>query len=63
METQALFTETCRILMQELQLIPKKQLYSTFIFPKALAKAIPVGEELFFIQLQLITKSGSKNTK
>jgi ATP-dependent DNA helicase RecG len=63
METQALFTETLPdYLMQELQLIPKKAALFNIHFPKsaeALAKAQfrLKFEELFFIQLQLITKN------
>jgi hypothetical protein len=41
---------------------PKKPLYSTFIFHKS-RESGPIWlkfEELFFIQLQLLTKSGSK---
>jgi ATP-dependent DNA helicase RecG len=33
-ETQTLFTETLPDYLMELQLISKKLLYSTFIFPK-----------------------------
>ncbi|MEZ7497961.1 ATP-dependent DNA helicase RecG [Flavobacterium sp. Arc3] len=63
METQALFTETLpEYLLQELQLIPKKAALFNIHFPKsaeALAKAQfrLKFEELFFIQLQLITKN------
>ncbi|SEB05111.1 ATP-dependent DNA helicase RecG [Flavobacterium gillisiae] len=63
METQALFTETLpEYLMQELHLISKKAALFNIHFPKsaeALAKAQfrLKFEELFFIQLQLITKN------
>jgi ATP-dependent DNA helicase RecG len=63
METQALFTETLpEYLIQDLQLIPKKAALFNIHFPKsaeALAKAQfrLKFEELFFIQLQLITKN------
>jgi ATP-dependent DNA helicase RecG len=63
LETQTLFTETLPdYLIAELQLIPKKTALFNIHFPKsaeALAKAKfrLVFEELFFIQLQLITKN------
>ncbi|HEY4617267.1 MAG TPA: ATP-dependent DNA helicase RecG [Flavobacterium sp.] len=63
LETQNLFTETLPdYLIAELQLIPKKAALFNIHFPKsaeALAKAKfrLVFEELFFIQLQLITKN------
>lgn len=63
LETQALFTETLpSYLMDELKLIPKKAALFNIHFPKsadALAKAQfrLKFEELFFIQLQLITKN------
>jgi ATP-dependent DNA helicase RecG len=63
LETHALFSETLPdYLMQELQLIPKKDALFNIHFPKsaeALAKAQfrLKFEELFFIQLQLITKN------
>ncbi|CAM3087470.1 ATP-dependent DNA helicase RecG [Flavobacterium frigoris] len=63
LETQALFTETLpEYLIQELQLISKKAALFNIHFPKsaeALAKAQfrLKFEELFFIQLQLITKN------
>jgi ATP-dependent DNA helicase RecG len=63
METQALFSETLPAnLMQELQLIPKNVALFNVHFPKnqeLLAKAQfrLKFEELFFIQLQLITKN------
>jgi len=62
-ETQALFSETLPAnLMQELQLIPKNAALFNVHFPKnqeLLAKAQfrLKFEELFFIQLQLITKN------
>ena len=62
-ETQALFSETLPAnLMQELQLIPKNAALFNVHFPKSqelLAKAQfrLKFEELFFIQLQLITKN------
>ncbi|MFT4670508.1 MAG: ATP-dependent DNA helicase RecG [Ulvibacter sp.] len=62
-ETQTLFTETLPdYLMQELQLIPKKTALFNIHFPKS-AEALAMAqfrlkfEELFFIQLQLITKN------
>ena len=63
LETQALFTETLpSYLIDELKLIPKKAALFNIHFPKsadALAKAQfrLKFEELFFIQLQLITKN------
>ncbi|MFQ3173774.1 MAG: ATP-dependent DNA helicase RecG [Flavobacterium sp.] len=63
LETQTLFTETLPdYLIDELKLIPKKAALFNIHFPKsaeALAKAKfrLVFEELFFIQLQLITKN------
>ena len=63
LETQALFTETLpSYLIAELKLIPKKTALFNIHFPKsadALAKAQfrLKFEELFFIQLQLITKN------
>jgi ATP-dependent DNA helicase RecG len=63
LETQTLFTETLPdYLIEELKLIPKKAALFNIHFPKsaeALAKAKfrLVFEELFFIQLQLITKN------
>jgi ATP-dependent DNA helicase RecG len=63
LETQTLFTETLPdYLIAELKLIPKKAALFNIHFPKsaeALAKAKfrLVFEELFFIQLQLITKN------
>ncbi|NGY38784.1 ATP-dependent DNA helicase RecG [Flavobacterium sp. XN-5] len=63
LETQTLFTETLPdYLLQDLQLIPKKAALFNIHFPKsaeALAKAQfrLKFEELFFIQLQLITKN------
>ncbi len=63
LETQSLFTETLPdYLIDELKLIPKKTALFNIHFPKsaeALAKAKfrLVFEELFFIQLQLITKN------
>ncbi|WP_449404001.1 DUF559 domain-containing protein [Flavobacterium amnicola] len=62
-ETQALFTETLpTYLIQELQLIPKNAALFNIHFPKSqelLSKAQfrLKFEELFFIQLQLITKN------
>ena len=62
-ETQALFSETLPdYLTAELQLIPKKAALFNIHFPRstdALAKAQfrLIFEELFFIQLQLITKN------
>ena len=62
-ETQALFTETLPdYLMNELKLVSKKEALFNIHFPKsgeALAKAQfrLKFEELFFIQLQLITKN------
>ena len=62
-ETQALFSETLpHYLIDELKLIPKKAALFNIHFPKsadALAKAQfrLKFEELFFIQLQLITKN------
>lgn len=62
-ETQALFTETFPpYLIEELKLIPKRAAIFNIHFPKsadALAKAQfrLKFEELFFIQLQLITKN------
>lgn len=62
-ETQALFTETFpSYLIEELKLIPKRAALFNIHFPKsadALAKAQfrLKFEELFFIQLQLITKN------
>ncbi|MFV5698900.1 ATP-dependent DNA helicase RecG [Flavobacterium sp. ZT3R17] len=63
METQALFTETLPdYLINELKLIPKKAALFNIHFPKsadvlAKAKFRLIFEELFFIQLQLITKN------
>jgi ATP-dependent DNA helicase RecG len=63
LETQALFTETFPpYLIEELKLIPKRAALFNIHFPKstdALAKAQfrLKFEELFFIQLQLITKN------
>ena len=63
LETQALFTETLPdYLISELKLIPKRAALFNIHFPKssdALAKAQfrLKFEELFFIQLQLITKN------
>jgi ATP-dependent DNA helicase RecG len=63
LETQTLFTETLPdYLVNELKLIPKKAALFNIHFPKsadALAKAQYrlKFEELFFIQLQLITKN------
>lgn len=63
LETQALFTETLPdYLINELKLIPKRAALFNIHFPKssdALAKAQfrLKFEELFFIQLQLITKN------
>lgn len=63
LETQALFTETLPdYLIDELKLIPKKAALFNIHFPKsgeALAKAQfrLKFEELFFIQLQLISKN------
>ncbi len=63
LETHALFTETLPLyLLQELQLISKKEALFNIHFPKSqelLAKAQfrLKFEELFFIQLQLITKN------
>lgn len=62
-ETQALFTETLPAhLTQELQLIPKNAALFNIHFPKsqevlARAQFRLKFEELFFIQLQLITKN------
>ncbi|MFV8323681.1 ATP-dependent DNA helicase RecG [Flavobacterium sp. LB3P21] len=62
-ETQALFTETLPdYLINELKLIPKKAALFNIHFPKsadvlAKAKFRLIFEELFFIQLQLITKN------
>jgi len=62
-ETQALFTETLQeSILQELQLIPKNAALFNIHFPKnqdLLAKAQfrLKFEELFYIQLQLITKN------
>ena len=63
LETQALFTETLpEYLINELKLIPKKAALFNIHFPKsadvlAKAKFRLIFEELFFIQLQLITKN------
>lgn len=63
LETQALFTETLPdYLISELKLIPKKAALFNIHFPKsaevlAKAKFRLIFEELFFIQLQLITKN------
>ncbi|MFV5696402.1 ATP-dependent DNA helicase RecG [Flavobacterium sp. LB3P122] len=63
LETQALFTETLPdYLINELNLIPKKAALFNIHFPKsaevlAKAKFRLIFEELFFIQLQLITKN------
>ncbi|WP_338644691.1 ATP-dependent DNA helicase RecG [Flavobacterium sp. KS-LB2] len=63
LETQALFTETLPdYLINELKLIPKKTALFNIHFPKstevlAKAKFRLIFEELFFIQLQLITKN------
>lgn len=62
-ETQTLFTETLpNYLITELKLISKKEALFNIHFPKsteilAKAKFRLVFEELFFIQLQLITKN------
>ena len=63
LETQTLFTETLSdYLINELKLIPKKAALFNIHFPKsadllAKAKFRLIFEELFFIQLQLITKN------
>ena len=63
LETQELFTETLpEYLINELKLIPKKAALFNIHFPKstevlAKAKFRLIFEELFFIQLQLITKN------
>ena len=63
LETQSLFTETLpEYLIEELKLIPKKAALFNIHFPKsaailAKAKFRLIFEELFFIQLQLITKN------
>jgi ATP-dependent DNA helicase RecG len=63
LETQALFTETLPdYLINELKLISKKAALFNIHFPKsadvlAKAKFRLIFEELFFIQLQLITKN------
>ncbi|TDE27191.1 ATP-dependent DNA helicase RecG [Flavobacterium ranwuense] len=63
LETQALFTETLPdYLINELELIPRKAALFNIHFPKstdvlAKAKFRLIFEELFFIQLQLITKN------
>lgn len=63
LETQALFTETLPdYLINELKLIPKKAALFNIHYPKsadvlAKAKFRLIFEELFFIQLQLITKN------
>lgn len=63
LETQALFKETLPdYLINELKLIPKKAALFNIHFPKstevlAKAKFRLIFEELFFIQLQLITKN------
>lgn len=63
LETQALFSETLPdYLINELKLIPKKAALFNIHFPKsaevlAKAKFRLIFEELFFIQLQLITKN------
>lgn len=63
LETQTLFTETLPdYLIAELKLIPKKAALFNIHFPKsaevlAKAKFRLIFEELFFIQLQLITKN------
>jgi ATP-dependent DNA helicase RecG len=63
LETQALFTETFPdYLINELKLIPKKAALFNIHFPKSIevlakAKFRLIFEELFFIQLQLITKN------
>ena len=63
LETQSLFTETLPdYLINELKLIPKKAALFNIHFPKsadvlAKAKFRLIFEELFFIQLQLITKN------
>jgi len=68
-ETQALFSETLPVyLIQELQLIPKNSALFNIHFPKnqeLLAKAQfrLKFEELFFIQLQLITKNLIRKNK
>jgi ATP-dependent DNA helicase RecG len=62
-ETQTLFTETLPLyLMEDLKLIPKKTALFNIHFPKsqellAQAQFRLKFEELFFIQLQLITKN------
>ena len=62
-ETQALYSETLpNYLLEELKLISKKEALFNIHFPKsapilAKAKFRLIFEELFFIQLQLITKN------
>ena len=69
LETQALFTETLPdYLLQELKLIPKKVALFNIHFPTsaevlAKAKFRLIFEELFFIQLQLITKNRIRKHK
>ncbi|MFV8344490.1 ATP-dependent DNA helicase RecG [Flavobacterium sp. ZB4P13] len=69
LETQALFTETLPdYLINELKLIPKKAALFNIHFPKsadvlAKAKFRLIFEELFFIQLQLITKNLIRKNK
>jgi ATP-dependent DNA helicase RecG len=69
LETQALFTETLTInLIENLKLIPKKTALFNIHFPKsqellAQAQFRLKFEELFFIQLQLITKNLIRKNK
>ena len=69
LETQALFTETLPdYLLHELKLIPKKVALFNIHFPTssevlAKAKSRLIFEELFFIQLQLITKNRIRKHK
>jgi ATP-dependent DNA helicase RecG len=69
LETQTLFGETLPVyLMEELKLIPKKSALFNIHFPKS-AEALTKAqfrlkfEELFFIQLQLITKNLVRKNK
>ncbi|MEM0577444.1 ATP-dependent DNA helicase RecG [Flavobacterium polysaccharolyticum] len=63
LETQALFTETLpKYLLEELKLIPKNAALFNIHFPKSSEALAKVQfrlkfEELFYIQLQLITKN------
>lgn len=69
METHALFNESLpKDLLEELQLMPKKQALIAIHFPKnneelAHAQARLKFEELFYIQLQLLIKNISRKNK